>query len=204
MSNGIDLRDIERRAYLSYHEDGLLDIMIGFGIIVSGLFVYAEMPWLIGSFIPVFTPIYIQYKKRVTVPRLGQVEFSEQRKMKQKRTMFSLVVFNIILFIGGLYAWFAMDIGGRPQWLIDLLSNYMIIFGAFGALISSVVGFFSDLKRFHIYGLINLAVFTVANNYTDHPAYGLVTIGIILALNGFKLLLTFTRKYPVYGVDHDV
>jgi len=28
MSDEINLRDIERRAYLSYHEDGLLDIMI--------------------------------------------------------------------------------------------------------------------------------------------------------------------------------
>ena len=203
MSDEINLRDIERRAYLSYHEDGLLDIMIGFGIILSGLWVYAEMPWLIGAFVPVFTPIYIQYKKRVTVPRLGQVEFSEQRKMKQKRTIFSLVVFNLILFVGGLYAWFAMDIGGRPQWLIDLLSNYMILFGAFGAILSSVVGFLSDLKRFHIYGLINLVVFTVANNYTDHPAFGLVAMGLVLVLNGFKLLFTFTRKYPVYGVDQD-
>lgn len=199
MSDGINLRDIERRAYLSYHEDGLLDIMIGFGIILSGLWVYAEMPWLIGAFVPIFTPIYIQYKKKITIPRLGQVEFSGQRKMKQKRTLFSLVIINLIMFAAGLYAWFAMDMGGRPQWLIDLLSNYMILFGAFGAIISMVVGFLSDLKRFHIYGLINLIIFTIINNYTDHPAFGLTAIGLIEVLNGFILLSSFMRKYPVYG-----
>ena len=204
MSDGINLRDIERRAYLSYHEDGLLDIMIGFGIILSGLMLYAEMPWLIGAFVPVFTPIYIQNKKKITVPRLGQVEFSNARNTKTKRTMFSLVIFNLLLFVAGLYAWFAMDMGGRPQWLIDILSNYMLLFGAFGAIISMVVGFLSDLKRFHIYGLINLIIFTIINNYTDHPAFGLVSIGLIVVLNGFKLLFSFMSKYPVYGVDQDV
>ena len=204
MSDGINLRDIERRAFLSYHEDGLLDVMIGFGIILSGLWMYAEMPWLIGAFVPVFTPIYIQSKKKITVPRLGQVEFSERRKGKMKKTMLALVIFNVILFIAGLYAWFAMDIGGRPQWLIDLLSNYMIIFGIFGGIISVVVGFLSDLKRFHLYGIINLIIFTIANNYTDHPAFGLCAMGLVVVINGFVLLKSFMRKYPIYGVDQDV
>jgi hypothetical protein len=197
MSNGINLRELERRAFLSYHGDGILDVMIGFGLIIAALWIYAEMPWLVGSWVPVMTPIYLQAKKNITVPRLGHVEFSGQRKGKTKKTLSALVVFNLILFAGGFGAWMAMDIGGKPQWLIELLENYMILTGVLGLVASWIVAFISDLRRFYIYGLMNLAVFTISGFFRLHIALGMVLLGIIVVLYGLILLLDFRRKYPI-------
>jgi hypothetical protein len=51
LSAKIDLKDIERRAYTSYHEDGIIDIFIGLGLLSTSFYVYAEMAWLMGSFV---------------------------------------------------------------------------------------------------------------------------------------------------------
>ena len=201
MSKRLNLRELERRAFLSYHGDGILDIMIGFGLIIAALWIFAEMPWLVGSWVPVMTPIYLLIKKNITVPRLGHVEFSERRKGKTKKTMFALVVFNIILFVGGFGVWMAMDIGGKPQWLIDLLENYMILTGFLGLVASWIVAFISDLRRFYSYGLMNLAIFTVSGFFKLHIALGMVLLGIIVVLYGLILLLDFSRKYPV--MEHE-
>lgn len=197
MSDKINLRELERRAYLSYHEDGILDVIIGFGLITAALWVLADMPWLIGSWIPIMTPIYIEIKKKVTVPRLGQVEFSEQRKGKTRKTMFALVVFNMILFAAGFYVWMAMDIGGKPQWLLDLLSNYMVITGALGAIISWVVAYITDLRRFYGYGLMNLIIFTLVGNMGVHISVSLVAVGAGVTLYGLYLFSNFRKKYTV-------
>ena len=190
MSEQIDLRELERKAYLSYHEDGILDLMIGFNLINAALWVLAEMPWLTGSMIAIMTPLYLQIKKSITVPRLGHVEFSESRKGKTKRTMFYMVVFNLILFVGGLYGWLSIYGGGRPQVL--------------GMIISSLVAYMTDLKRFYSYGLINLVTFTVMSYLRIHLSYSLVVLGVIMTLYGFYLLLNFRRKYSPIEVDTDV
>ena len=204
MSEQIDLRELERKAYLSYHEDGIIDLMIGFNLINAALWVLAEMPWLTGSMIAIMTPLYLQLKKSITVPRLGHVEFSESRKGKTKRTMFYMVVFNLILFVGGLYAWLSIYGGGRPQWLSDLLENYMLLFGVLGMILSSLVAYMTDLKRFYSYGLINLVTFTVMSYLRIHLSYSLVVLGVIMTLYGFYLLLNFRRKYSPIEVDTDV
>lgn len=197
MSDKINLRELERRAYLSYHEDGILDVIIGFGLITAALWVLADMPWLIGSWIPIMTPMYIQIKKKVTVPRLGQVEFSQQRKGKTRKTVFALVAFNIIMLAAGFYVWWAWDIGGKPQWLLDLLSNYMVITGALGAIISWVVAYITDLRRFYGYGLMNLIIFTLVGNMGVHISVSLVAVGVGVTLYGLYLFSNFRKKYTV-------
>ena len=37
LSDRIDLKDIERRAYTSYHGDGLADILVGICLLIAGL-----------------------------------------------------------------------------------------------------------------------------------------------------------------------
>ncbi len=43
MSDRIDLKEIERRAYLSYHEDGLVDILVGICLFIASLYACARM-----------------------------------------------------------------------------------------------------------------------------------------------------------------
>ena len=64
MSDRIDLKEIERRAYLSYHEDRLVDILVGICLFIASLYAYVEMIWLAGSMVAVMTPMYMVMNKK--------------------------------------------------------------------------------------------------------------------------------------------
>ena len=59
MSDKIDLKEIERRAYLSYHGDGLADILVGICLFIASLYAYVEMVYLAGSMVAVMAPMYM-------------------------------------------------------------------------------------------------------------------------------------------------
>ena len=61
VSDRIDLKEIERRAYLSYHGDGLADILVGIYLFIASLYAYVEMIWLAGSMVAIMTPMYMVY-----------------------------------------------------------------------------------------------------------------------------------------------
>jgi len=79
----INTKEIERRAFLSYHKDGIIDIYLGFSVIIlSILFVGNEFSTMLpsmGGIIVLFPILYRESKKRYTFPRLGYVKFSEKK-----------------------------------------------------------------------------------------------------------------------------
>ena len=107
MSKGINLDEIERRAYLSYHEDGLIDMVIGIGLVIASLYAYIEMVWLMGGVIAVITPMYMGMKKRYTFPRIGEVTFSKNRTRRSQNSMTFLVFINAVGVLLGLVFWIA-------------------------------------------------------------------------------------------------
>ncbi len=44
MNKKINLKEIERKAYTSYHQDGLVDVSIAFVILAFGLMIIADLP----------------------------------------------------------------------------------------------------------------------------------------------------------------
>ena len=69
----VDLKEIERRAYLSYHKDGILDIYLGMGIMTIASVFYFEVFVSIISTIAILPILYTVSKKQYTIPRLGYV-----------------------------------------------------------------------------------------------------------------------------------
>lgn len=53
MSFDLDVKEIERRAYMSYSEDGLVDIAIGFVFLGWGVLLVDKLPGLIALLGPV-------------------------------------------------------------------------------------------------------------------------------------------------------
>ena len=92
MKHNINLKNLERKAYLSYHEDGILDLFIGFNILLFGLWILADMVYLAGAFVAISTPIYTQMKKQITIPRLGYVKFTSSRTAKSQKTISLLII----------------------------------------------------------------------------------------------------------------
>ena len=60
----IDLKDIERRAYLAYHKDGILDIYLGMGIMAVATVFFFEAFVTSSGIIAILPILYAASKKQ--------------------------------------------------------------------------------------------------------------------------------------------
>jgi hypothetical protein len=73
---------LEKRAFHSYWDDGLLDVMIGFVLVAIGI------SWWLDAFIwgiffpPLCASLWFPLRKKLVEPRIGYVEFSGKRELK--------------------------------------------------------------------------------------------------------------------------
>jgi hypothetical protein len=195
------LRDVEKKAYMSYHQDGLLDIVIGVYALAFGLGIVADkilefgfatiMPAII---ISIVLPIWIQAKRNVTMPRIGFVKFGARGSNK----LFALF---LGLMVAGLGVFFLFTLAtvqnGRPFW-IDMLFEYgMIWIGLGSAVIGSLFAHTMGLKRLYGYGLLTLSLF-VSGHFLSFPfEYLLLVLGSVIIASGAALLAQFIRRYPL-------
>lgn len=197
MGERIDLDEIERRAYLSYHEDGLIDITLGIGLFIASLWAYVEMIWLMGGMIVSLTPMYMGMKKKYTFPRIGEVTFSKDRTRRSQNSMTFLVIMNVIGVLGGLVFWMAFAGDTRPQWMLLMIDNFPVVLGVAGGVIWAVVGYITDLTRFYRYSAATLVVIGSANFIPTPFIAHMLLLSVIVLVSGYMQLRSFMNKYPV-------
>jgi hypothetical protein len=197
VSDKIDLKDIERRAYTSYHGDGLADILVGLCLFIASLYAYVEMIWLMGSMVAVMTPMYMVMKKKYTVPRIGQVTFSKSRKGRSKNTYYFLIAMNFVFLLFGVLFWKAFSGDTQPQWMHLMIENFAIVFGVVGAAIWAVVGYITDLTRFNRYAAATIVVFGSANFIPTPFIAHMLLLSVVITASGYLQFQSFKRKYPI-------
>lgn len=197
MSERINLDDIERRAYLSYHEDGLIDIVLGIGLFIASLWAYVEMIWLMGGMIVSLTPMYMGMKKKYTFPRIGEVTFSKDRTRRSQNSMTFLVIMNVVGVLLGFVFWMAFSGDTRPQWILLMIDNYPVVFGIAGGVIWAVVGYITDLTRFYRYSAATLVVIGSANFIPTPFVAHMLLLSVIVIISGYMQFQSFKGKYPI-------
>ena len=203
MTKEPNLKEIERRAYTSYHQDGLLDIFVGVYILGFGLGVYMTIMWefgfgviIPGILIATVLPIWIAAKRKITMPRIGFVNFGIRGATK-------ITAFFIGLMVVGLGAFSVFILatvqGGSRMWLDLIFQNGMLIVG-FGSLaVCLLFGYSMGLKRLYAYGLLALTVLVIGHFMGIFFAYILMALGITVMVAGVALLIGFVKKYPLKG-----
>ena len=94
MSHTIDLRELEKKAYRSFFEDGIWDIYLGLMLLVIGggpalLALGASLMWAASAPLAAAVLgmlIFYGGKRHLTVPRLGAVQFGAARTLRRKKT----------------------------------------------------------------------------------------------------------------------
>jgi hypothetical protein len=196
-----NLREIEKRTYMSYHQDGLLDIFIGMYILLLGFGIYMLTTndfttWFIfpAIFPAIITPLWISAKKKITMPRIGYVKFGTKGANK-------LTIIFIGFLVAGLGAFMAFSFASNQGWAISLrnliIPNIMIILGTAIVLTSSLFAYIMGLNRLYFYGILSLMLFIAGYLIAVQMAYVIMIIGIVLLLTGSYLLNRFIRKYPL-------
>ena len=203
----LNLREIEKNTYMSYNQDGLIDIFVGFYILLfgAGIFLHnvAEFStWFIipAIFPSIMVPIWISFKRRITIPRIGYVKFGLKSANK-------LMIVFLGLAVAGLGVFMVFGLGGSmgQSWAIAIMdlivSNSMIIIGISAAPISSLFAFTMGLKRLYVYGLVTLTMFLVGHFMVIQFEYFLFVIGFAIVIYGFVLLRQFLKKFPLSRGD---
>ena len=204
MTEEPNLKEIERRAYTSYHQDGLLDIFVGLYILGFGLGIFMDVVMdfgmgvviIPGGLVASMIPIWIAAKRRITMPRIGFVNFGIRGTNKLTAILIGVTVL-------GLGAFFAFTIttlqSGSRQWLDLIFQNGMLIVG-FGSLaVCLLFGYTMGLKRLYAYGLIAAFALVIGYFMGIFFAYILLALGTTVMVTGVVVLVNFVRKYPLKG-----
>jgi hypothetical protein len=198
-----NLKEIERRAYMSYHQDGLMDIFAGLIILGFGLGIFMQiiLDYSLGAIMPAilittFLPIWVAAKRKITMPRIGFVNFGIRGANKLTAVFLGTMVAGLAVFF--LFT-FATSQSGLRQWLDLIIQNGMLIVG-FGTLAVCILfGYSMGLKRLYGYGVLAVIVL-VSGHFTGiFFAYIIMALGTTVMVTGAVLLISFVRKYPLKG-----
>ncbi len=209
MSTGLNLKEIERKAFLSTYQDGLWDLYMGLIVMCMSIFIYhpasGYSPRNLILLLVVFVVAYGLFfagKKYITVPRMGQVRFGAIRKRKARTLAIILGVF-ILLQVGlvGITTrgWANLGLGETLNNLLPEGASTLPLVAAIGSLMVGismiVIAYFSDfLRGYYIAILMALAVFLMV--YLNEPLYPIIIGGLIL-LPGLVLFIRFLKTYPL-------
>jgi hypothetical protein len=195
MSQSINLKEIERKAN-QYHGDGLIDIAIGFVILLAGIAEILDQTSLAGIWVVLWLPIMMSAKKRITVPRMRYIDFTPSVQWKVKVVIVTVVLAVAVLFTLGLVVFTKNE--ALPSWLTAWLREYSrMVWPAALVGVGWLIALATGVKRLYAYAA--LAVIAFAGGYWFNLNFPLVftVLGAVIVLSGIVVLVRFQRKYPI-------
>lgn len=210
MTQNVDLKELEKKAWKSTFEDGLWDFL--FGMYFLGMAIGSLAPLYSRSLQLLFVPIWVMSiwniggfllfffgKKRITIPRIGFVKYGPKRKANRKKLVISMVILVsitvtlVILTISGIFRNLQLE-----EYTIMLLIGL-----SFVAVPFSLFAYFMKFNRLYIIAVMggtSLFLGKLLNPFVGKP-FGdvivFVSFGSVIILTGVILFIRFLRKYPL-------
>ena len=213
MSQNLDLKAIEHKAFRSFHQDGLLDLYLGGLMLVLSLFFSVpesgsgELAYLglalLGLVIVAL--IFQLGRKYITAPRMGQVRFGPERQ-KRKATLFWVMgLFFLVtlgLFLYSLYVW-NESASGRP---LDLNLDPALERAIVASIAALIVGvsvivksyFIEFMRGYYIALLMGCGFFLTLWLDSSLP---MIVAGLLTLSPGLVLFANFLRRHPLPPVE---
>ncbi|MCU0644704.1 MAG: hypothetical protein MUC94_10635 [bacterium] len=212
MSQHLDLKPIEKKIYVSFHQDGLIDLFLGFLMLVAILSstldtsgvadavriaIYAPLMVIIGP------GLYMLGKKYITFPRLGYVKLGSKQKRKRRIVIFSIITAVLLtliiltLIVGNQANNVGPVFGIKAEFWSSAIVT-LIIIGIF-----SIIAFVLMTPRFYLLGLIvgmSEPLYMLLKHFTHIKHIGVIAYGIpgvLLIVLGAIVLKRFVTKYPL-------
>ena len=191
MSQNFNLKKIEQKAYFSYHNDGIIDILIGFVILLFGIGMATDMAYLAAISASVGVPIWLAAKKYVTYPRLGLVKFNQDRINKEKNILFLSILLGVVVLMS--VSLFYLS----AKFTTLTIDHTLFILWALFALIFGQVAFMTGIMRMYAYAAVTLIVFITCSLLNIYPPLYFIISGFAVLLSGMAVLINFLHKYPL-------
>ena len=210
MSDMVDLKEIERKAWRSTFDDGLWDLYLGSLLLLMGLNIFfdtyiesngARIAVYISLLIVSMTGLYVG-KRFITMPRIGMAKFSptrERARQKVKLVLFVSVALGLLL-VGLTATVVSGGLGPHLEYLIPLgyAVNMLVVFGA--------LAYFLQFERLYIIAV--LMALPLPLDFLARDLMGLeigfwlfVVPGLLIVLMGLVYFVRFIRAYPVVKLE---
>jgi hypothetical protein len=188
MAAELDLKQIERKAWTSYFQDGLWDIALGVYMLTPAIRTFTDNVWFTLLFLA--APVILIIGKRfITVPRIGRVKFGPARKARQRNVRIafgvSFLVLNTVLLL-------VLVVLAPPEaWIRATVLGICLV------LLLGLVAYLLDVARLYVYFAVLAAGFVLWELSGDPagPICLAISGGIVLTI-GLALFLRFLHKYP--------
>ena len=192
MSKDNQFKQLERMAYLSYQQDGIIDLLVGWATLSYGLNIAMDTSiWTYLGWLPIV--FYIPLKNRITVPRLGYVKFDPHRGRPSKWIISFLILGFLALLTLGVVV-FLLSAQSPVEWIREYT---LLFYGLLGVIGFGLAWLISGIRRFLLYALLSLLIMGGGQliGVVDYIPFFLLG-GSIFAI-GAVLLTRFIRRYPL-------
>jgi hypothetical protein len=186
----------------SFHEDGVIDIMIGLLGLIWGFSAFTDDSSLSVIWIAVVIPSYWWLKREYTLPRIGLVRFSGHKSSGLPR---GLVTGSIGAAVAvGLALWWMATMTSRPFYYYLITDYRGLIMGVSVAVAGALYARVVYMPRLYVYSALAL-VLIGSTQYSGLPfGVHLIVLGAVVLSYGVYLLHKFIGKYSVQVVDGQV
>ena len=199
MSSHLSIKHLNRKTFLAFHRDGIIDILVGLTCFGFGLWLlldnvlFTYISWLSFWF-------YRYLKKTITIPRFGYVRFGED-----KNQIIILMGFGIVLLMLLLVARFYLFETELSELFFSsfLRKNHVYIMSSIGAVLLTSFGLWRGIYRFSGYGLLLFGLLVIFFLEGIPGRNALFIIGGLVLVIGLALLGTFIQKNPLRSSEAD-
>ena len=184
-----EIREIRRKAYWSYHQDGLVELCLGLVFLAFGIYSFlgkslmAGLCWLPGLLI---APL----KRIITAPRIGMVRFGHSRYVLAIKIGLLTLTAVLVSFI---VAATLLDSPGLNAWT---QRYFAITFGIALALFPLAGAIALGIRRYYGHAVLLAAGFTLIQYRHDSLAAVFTFIGSVLIVCGSAVLIRFLCNNP--------
>lgn len=207
MTQEINLKELEKKVFRSYHEDGIWDIFMGLilmAIAVNAFLSKIGVPELQTMIVFVGLEMVaiiflIVGKKHITVPRIGHVKFGAMRRAKLTKVRIVLalsVTFGLVALVAGV----AMQ--GDPSGVVRPGILFPLVWMATTLIVFGLMAYFMDFPRLYIIAILYAATvpINIAPQEFAEIDVGYIVFGIaaaIILVMGLVILSRFLRDHPL-------
>lgn len=188
MAYAMNLKQIERKAWVSHFEDGLWDIALAMFMLTPAIRTFTDNVWFTLLF-AVAPLVLIGGKRFITTPRIGRVKFGRERKDRQRRI---LIAFGLTILITHAALVIVLGVLNPSETWMRVVTIGLCL----GAILG-LVAYLLDIPRLYGYFLLLLTGWVLWEAFGDPtgPIWLALSGGVVLTI-GIALLLRFLHKYP--------
>jgi hypothetical protein len=188
-----DLQSIERRTYLAYFDDGLIELVAGLVVVVFGLgMVFDEKLFFVFTWMPVL--LFWPLKRLLTFPRMGFVTFVPERRQRISHGLIRMLVAGLVALLVVSGALLLIRVDGFAARSLPATYEWLFL-GTIMAVPLVLAAFFFEVARFIGYAALIFGAWLSAFLLAIEPGVPLVIAGASVLLFGLVFLTGFLLKY---------